>query len=231
MDIVKIWQKRDGFMRKIWILGLGVAILLMAAIPATATTVTLTSNYGSLPQYAGVYVGPIGATLDGTTAAISGGITCVDVGSTSYFGSTFGVNVSTLQPMDLANAKLGSAEIFQYEEAAWLLGQIPTNSAQVGAIQFAIWRLFDQTYVDAHFASASRNIALEDFWLTQAGAINVNAYDFSSVHIYTPTTAYAGNQEFMSGAAIHTPVPSTILLMCSGLVGLALLRRKWSLKN
>ena len=216
-------------MKKIMILGLCIALSLVAAISAMADTVTLGGSSG-VPQYAGVYVGPLGATLDDTTA-IGGGIACLSVGNTSYFGSTFGVNINTLQPLNMTTARYGSdaAAIFKYEEAAWLLGQIPTHSTQVGEIQFAMWRIFDQAYVTAHFTSADRNIAVEDSWLVQAAAINPINYDFSSVRIYTPTSAYALNQEFMSGGATPAPVSAvpvtpTILLVGSGLVGLVGLR-------
>ena len=44
----------------------------------------------------------------------------------------------------MRNARYGSntTAILKYEEAAWLLGQIPSHSTQVGEIQFAMWRIY-----------------------------------------------------------------------------------------
>ena len=165
-------------------------VLLAAALPASAdTTVTLTGNYSGLPTYAGAYVGPIPTTLDiysPTPSPIPGGMTCLDVANTSYFGTTWGVNISTLQPLNMTNAKFGSdgAAILKYEEAAWLLGQIPSNFSQVGEIQFAIWNIFNQDGVDAHFGTAGRDITEENKWMELAAEINPSHYNFSSVLIY-----------------------------------------------
>ena len=59
--------------------------------------------------------------------------------------------------------------------------------------------------------------------LAQAGGINPNNYNFSSVCIYTPTGAYVSNQEFMSGGATPAPIPPSFLLLATGLLALALL--------
>lgn len=211
-------------MRKIWVLGLGVAILLVAAIPAMATTITFT-NLNGVSQYAGEYVGPVKANLDGT--AISGGVVCVDIASTTFVPSSFGVNVSTLQPDKMTNARYGSdaAAILKYEEAAWLLGQITTHSTQVGEIQFAMWKIFNPAYVNTWIANHGGDITAVNSWVAQAGAINPVNYDFSSVTIYTPTADYKSNQEFMSGGAGPVPVPGTVLLLGTGLVGLVMLRK------
>jgi hypothetical protein len=220
-------------MRTILILGFCMVMSLVATTAAMADTVTLATTLSGLVYYDGEYCGNIGATLNGTTDSISGGMACVDISKNSYTGSTIGVTISTLQPSDMTNARFGSdaATILKYEEAAWLLGQIPANSDQTGEIQFAIWRLFDPGF--AFKANADRNIALEDTWLAAALAIDPNNYDFSSVRLYTPTAAYASNQEFMSGAAIYlsnpgnpapTPIPGSVLLLATGLLALVALR-------
>ncbi|MCX5893800.1 MAG: hypothetical protein NTW80_12685, partial [Deltaproteobacteria bacterium] len=246
-------------MKKILILGLGSAMLLVAASAAMASTVTLTNDYGNLSQYAGAFVGPIPTTLDintPTSTPIPGGMTCVDISQNSYFGATWTVNVSTLDPTNINSARHGSdaAALFNYEEAAWLLGQIPSlssnptqaqiaaRSAQVGAIQFAIWDIFNPGGVDTHFG-ATRDKTAEISLLAQAAtaASNPGSYDFTSVRIYTPINitdspndANASNQEFMSGTVIsasHTsgnqaPIPASFVLLASGLLGLGLLSRR-----
>jgi len=217
-------------MKKIWVFGLCLVVLLTAAVSALADTISLTSNYQGLPQYNGVYVGPIGATLNGTTTAIDGGIACLDMASTSYFGATIGVTIGTLEPLNMSNARHGSdaAALFKYEEAAWLLGQIASHPTQAGEIQFAMWKVFNETYANNYLTSKGLEVSTGDSWLALAAAINPQDYDFSSVRIYTPTAAYASNQEFMSGGAISltpqgnpVPVPASFILLGSGLLVLA----------
>jgi hypothetical protein len=218
-------------MKKILILGLCTAISLVGAISARATTITLTGNYGSLPRYAGEYVGPMGGTLNSTTD-ISGGIACVDIALFSYFGSTWGVNISTLQNMTNARHGSDAAAVFRYEEAAWLLGQIPVHATatQVGEIQFAVWKLFDPVNADNKLTSASGDIAAVDSWLALAATIDPQNHDFSSVRIYTPLPG-DGNQEWMSGVARNfngnpTPIPAGFVLLGTGLLALAVLSRR-----
>jgi hypothetical protein len=140
--------------------------------------------------------------------------------------------VGTLSPkVDLSQAKFAkpplsvgyTAEeiLFKYEEAAWLLGQISTNKGQIGEIQFAIWRIFTP---GTTIGLSSRNVPIENYWMDQASNINVTKFDFSSVRIYTPTDST--NQEFMSGAAVHAPIPPSLLLLAPGLIGLVGVRRR-----
>lgn len=216
-------------MRKIWMLGLCVAILLVVAISAMADTVILNGGGASLNGY---FVGPIPATLDGDQVS-DGGMACLDITSHSSIGQAFDVTINTL-PLNNPSSppRFGSdaTAIRHYEEAAWLLGQIPSNSSQVANLQFAVWKIFDANadeLLDTYFPGWDE-VAVAG-WLTLAAAINPDNYDFSSVRIYTPTSAYALNQEFMSGGATPAPVSAvpvtpTILLVGSGLVGLVGLR-------
>jgi hypothetical protein len=223
----QIMLKMAKNMRKNLILALCLSFSLLAASAAMASTVTLV---GGGATYGGFYVGPIGATLDGT--AISGGIACVDVGSESYLNAPFGVTIGTLQPLNLINPRFGAtpAAIVKYEEAAWLLGQISSNSAQAAPIQFAVWDIFNADGVDQLLGSG-RDKTLENYWLNQVSKINPDDYNFSSVSIYTPTTLNpygAANQEFMSVGAINfassgnaVPIPPSFVLLGTALLALA----------
>ena len=200
---------------------------LAAAIPASADTLGI-SNINSLvygmTQYGNEYVGPIGSALNNTP--ITGGITCLDINTQTYVPTSFDVYVGSLSPVYLSHAKFATQpdDLFHYQEAAALLGQMASHPTQIGEIQFAIWRIFTPT---ATRGESADNVGVENWWLAWAAKINVKNFDFSSVRIYTATDT--NNQEFMSGAGLDpVPVPPTVFLMGSGLLGLGLLswRRK-----
>jgi hypothetical protein len=204
-------------------------VLLAAAIPASADTLGI-SDINSLvygtTKYGNEYVGPIGSALNNTP--ITGGINCLDINTQTYVPTSFDVYVGSLSPVDLSHAKFAhpytAAELFDYQEAAALLGQMPSHTDQIGPISFAIWRIFTPSATSGESAA---NVAIENSWLAWAANINVNNFNFSSVRIYTATNTI--NQEFMSGAGLDpVPVPPTVFLMGSGLLGLGLLswRRK-----
>jgi hypothetical protein len=210
-------------MRRILFIGLCLAMSLVATSSAMADTFGLGSSY--MPLYNGVIVGPIGgSTLGGNP--INGGATCNSPELTSYLGSSWSVNVSTLDPSNpnLGNTKYGLAGLTNYEEAAVLLGQIPSHTSEVGEIQFAIWRIFNPTYMKTKFGSATIG---EQTWMNWAAStIIVPGIDYSSVRIYTALDNH--NQEFISGVGIappHAPIPSAAWLLGSGLLGLVGWRR------
>ncbi len=201
-------------------------LLLGAVHPASADLLNI-SDINSLvygtTKYGGEYVGPIGADLG--SSIITGGITCLDVNTPTKVPNHFDVYVGSLDPVVLTHAKFAGnpytpEQLFNYQKAAALLGQMPTHTDEIGPIQFAIWRIFDPDH------ASGPEPAIEAFWLSWAAGIDVNHYDFSSVLIYTPTNTI--NQEFMSGAACHVPVPASAFLLGSGLLGLSLVgwRRK-----
>ena len=216
-------DKATQYVQKILIYGLCIGILIFCAISAKADTLNLPSVSG-MPSYAGHLVGPLGANLN--SGSISGGVTCLDINTTTYVPSTFDVYVGTLAPVSLDHAKFGndSAALKLYQEAAWLNGQmaLAQNQGQIGAISFAIWRLFTPTAS----SGTGGNLAAEDSWLTQAAAINPQLYDFTSVKIYTATNTV--NQEFMSGKASPVPIPAGAWLLGSGLAGLVMMRRRFA---
>jgi hypothetical protein len=158
--------------------------------------------------FAGDYVGPVVGNLNGGPQL---GFVCDDFSAITYVPSSFHVRVGTLA--DFAEAKFGwqPDALFKYQEVAWLVGQMKSNPSQVGPIQFAAWHIF---------TPSTPSVPGEEAWLAAAASIHPADWDFSSVRIYTPTDT--NNQEFASGWATSVTEPATILLLGSGLAGLAL---------
>ena len=199
-------------------------LLLAVTIPAWADTLNISGInsliYGTT-QYGGEYVGPLGANLNDNI--INGGITCLDITTTTYVPTSFGVTVDTLSPVNLSDAKFFQGnpnQLFYYEEAALLIGQLATHTNQIGEISFAIWRIM----APAH--AAGPDATLENWWMNWAASQNMALYDFSSVKIYTAIPG-SSNQEFMSGVVTSAvPIPAAIWIFGSGLLGLIGIRKR-----
>ena len=221
-------DKAASYVQKILIYGLCIGLLIFYAISAKADMLSIPGGVGGMPYYGNEYVGPIGANLGGNS--ISGGITCLDINtSTTVPNSGFNVFVGTLSQVDLSHAKFGSSSdsLFKYQEAAWLNGQmaLTQNQGQIGAISFAIWRLFAPNAS----SGSGGDLTAENSWMSQAAQINTKLYDFSSVKIYTATNTV--NQEFMSGKASPVPIPAGVWLLGSGMAALVALRRRKATTN
>jgi hypothetical protein len=201
------------------------ALVVAVVFTASAASAALLEipNLSGVSTYNGYYVGPIGATLDSKT--IMDGVVCNDYATTTLIPASFAVYVGNLSIPDLTNAKFGNdaAALLKYQQAAALLYEIrlPANSGQVGAIQYAIWNIFNPSTPDPENTSN---------WVAWAVGIVVADWNFDSVNVYSATNTT--NQEFMSGAALPqdntpVPIPPTVYLLGAGLLGLVGLRRKF----
>ena len=200
------------------LIGLAILFALLIAGTAFADSVTLT---GAGPaNQGGVYVYPYTLQIGGSTYAAI----CDDYFHEVYVGETWNANIYALTPSGVSSARFGGQGIQNYEEAAWLLSQIPSAGAsEVGDINFAIWSIFStgvpvqpQTGTldgSQYWLSAAANAAKNNFW----------GMNFSNYEIVTPTDSSAGSaQEYL----IRVPEPSSMLMLGTGLLGIAGLLRK-----
>jgi len=185
-------------------------ILVGAAATAHADPVTLVSVGNN--TFRGTSAGPYSALLNGSPITM----VCLSFDRTVQVGQTWNITVNSLDASGVANALYGAQAnaLLKYQRAAWLYDQLTATPNQASAIQGAIWNIFNSSTPDS--VASIR-------WFSAAMNANLEGYDFSRFRILTPTDRSAhGPQENMT----TVPEPMTMLLLGSGLLGVAAKVRK-----
>jgi hypothetical protein len=201
------------------------AALLFSLTACYASTVTMFFTALPATNENGTYNGFSTATVNGIPSQL---LICDDYDDTTYMPSSSNMiyDYSTLEgPDPLQYAMFGKAN---YDEAAvlvWELTETPNPSATtIEDYQYALWNLMTPS-VSLVPGRATQEQALQ----TSALAMVSNAADaqfltstvYAYTQVYTPTAAYAGNQEFIEYAApepnLAWPVGFLLLLAAIGL--------------
>jgi hypothetical protein len=183
------------------------AILSTIAMTAKADTLTLVS---ASAQSGGEYIQPYQFSLNGSATTI--GLMCMDLNREITFGETWNVS------------EVSVTSSTAYEEEAYIYSQIGGGTYTDSDVQWAAWSLFDSTDVQSRSQNTTN---VEDLLAAAQAAVAGGLPDsfYSNYVLYIPTDDQAGwtdgiPQEFI-GTASPVPEPTTLLMMGSGLMGMA----------
>ena len=204
-------------LRRRFLLSLVVALSFSTLAAANSTTVNMTFLYPGTNVSGGYYTYPYYFSVNGGKATA---MMCDSFNNHISGGESWTANVSGL----LSGKGLFGNNIMDYKAAGIIfLGVMNgTYSAQVG--NWAVWNLFSKG-----ITTNSAVLALDAQALLMARY--APSREFKGLALYTPVGGSPGNgpQEFIGyrGASLATPEPGSLLLLSTGLIGIAgLVRRK-----
>jgi PEP-CTERM motif len=204
-----------------------VAVAFLCAGVAKADTVSLTLTGVSGGVQGDVYTSPYLATVGGNTNVA---IICDDFTHDVFMNETWTANVSSFADLSGARFWKGTqaATVPFYDEAAFLTDKyILSGSSQSGDASFAVWAIFSPSQtIGAHgWDSGAATLLAEAKGQTFASGA-YSDYQVLTPSDPSPTPPYPTSaQEFL----VRTPEPSTLPLLCAGLIALVMIARRRNL--
>lgn len=189
----------------------------------------ITSANADILNLGGSFTNPIYVTIDGNQTSVGGGsidisylnneqlryVYCLDINTIIYAPGTYN-NTIVSTDGTIYGKKLASAG-----QISWLLNNYG-NQQNDYALQVAIWHLINPSVTIDPVKSNPNDVLLYNQYITSIG----NNISDSSDFLWLSPMITGSNTKYQGLVVSKTPIPPSLFLLFSGLLGVFALRRK-----